>query len=53
LIYKETCNESKINARNGRCGRQKQQTGMAESGTKSVREEKRRIIVEGHDRRAQ
>jgi hypothetical protein len=53
VIYKETCNESKINVRNGRCGRRKEKTGKAESETKSVRGEKRRIIVEGHDRRVQ
>jgi hypothetical protein len=51
VIYKEICNKSKLNARNGRCGRRKEQTGKAESATKSVRGEERRII--GHDRRAQ
>jgi hypothetical protein len=53
VIYKETYNESKINARNGRCSSRNENTGMAESGTKSVQEEKRRIAVEGHARRAQ
>jgi hypothetical protein len=32
---------------------QQEKSKMAESGTKSVQEEKRRIAVEGYDRRAQ
>jgi hypothetical protein len=42
VIYKESYDESKMKARNGRCSRRKEKTGMAESGTKGVQEEKRR-----------
>jgi hypothetical protein len=53
VIYKEPYNESKINARSRKCSRRKVKTGLAESGTKSVQEEKGRRAVEGSDRRAQ